>query len=210
MPFPVKICGITRLEDALLVQRFGAFAVGFVFHRRSPRFIQPERAGEISRLLGPSIARVGVFVDEDYASVLDTVRTAGLTAVQLHGGEDAGYIRALRGIQVIKAFRVGADFDPGLLGEFPADYFLLDTYVEGSHGGTGKTFDWALAAPCAAYGRIILAGGLRPGNVGEAIRKARPWGVDVSSGVERGPGIKDENTMSALFEATGRITSENI
>lgn len=182
MSVKVKICGITRLENALLAERLGAFAVGFVFYPESPRFIEPEVAGVISGSLGPFISRIGVFVDEDPGTVRAAVRDAGLTAVQLHGSESPAYTRELGGITIIKAFRVRDGFDPGALGEYPADYFLLDAAVPGARGGTGRTFDWRLALPCRSYGRIILAGGLTAVNVCDAVMIAKPWGVDVSGG----------------------------
>ncbi len=201
---PIKICGITRLEDAFLAERLGAFAVGFIFYPKSSRYIAPETAGDITRSLGPEIERVGVFVDAALETVLDTVSAAGLSAVQLHGAESPEYVRELKGITIIKAFRVGEDFHPGILSDYRTDFFLLDTYVPGNHGGTGKTFDWPRAQACHNYGRIILAGGLNTGNICEAVRIAAPWGVDISSGVESAPGIKDAEKMNALFHVMGR------
>lgn len=209
MAFPVKICGITRDGDALLAERLGAFAVGFIFYPKSPRYIAPAAAGEISRVLGRGIERVGVFVDESPDTVRETVSSARLTAVQLHGGESPEYARELRGVKVIRAFRVGDGFDPGVLRGYPADFFLLDTGVKGSHGGTGKTFDWTLARPCGVHGKVILAGGLTAGNLREAVETAHPWGVDISSGVESAPGVKDAEKMTAVFQVM-RSISENV
>lgn len=200
----VKICGITRLEDALEAERLGASAVGFVFFRNSKRYITPDHAGEISTRLGPFIARVGVFVDEDIARVDDIAVRARLTAVQLHGSEDPGYAERLRnrGLRIIKAFRVGPDFTPDLLMAYTIDAFLLDSGdSEGTYGGTGKSFDWHRAAGCEQYGKIILAGGLTAGNVREAVAAVKPWAVDVSSGVEVSPGIKDAQKMRSFFTA---------
>ncbi len=201
MSFPVKICGITRIEDALHAERLGAFAVGFIFFRKSPRYIDPEAAGRVSRALGPRIARIGVFVDEEPDEVRRIASVVALTSVQLHGDEPPEYLRKLSGTEVIKAFRVGRDFEPGHLSRYPAGWFLLDTFVPGVGGGTGKTFDWSLARPCREYGRVILAGGLHAGNLREAVQIAAPWGVDVSSGVEVSPGVKDHEKMDALFQA---------
>ncbi len=201
MPFPVKICGITRHDDALLARDLGAFAIGFIFYPKSPRYIEPERAGAISRALGSDIPRIGVFVDAEIEVVRETVQRAELSAVQLHGAESAEYARELRDVTVIKAFRVGEGFDPETLRDFPAEYFLLDTLATDRYGGTGKPFNWALAAPCHPYGKIILAGGLNEGNVTEAIRAAHPWGVDISSGVESSPGVKDPEALRRLFRA---------
>ena len=206
MSVHVKICGITRREDALLAERLGAFAVGFVFYPGSPRYIEPEAAGVISRSLGPFIARIGVFVDEDPGTVRAAVSAAGLTAVQLHGSESPAYVRELNGITVIKAFRVGDGFDPRVLADYPLDFFLLDTAVKGVYGGSGKAFDWKRALPCRAFGNIIIAGGITSENVREAVRIAGPWGVDVSGGLESSPGMKDATKMRAFFRALGRNT----
>ena len=194
----VKICGITRPDDALRAEALGVSAVGFVFFPGSPRYIKPERAGAISEMLGPFIARVGVFVDVAPEELHETVKTARLTAVQLHGDESPGCVEALikNGVRCIKAFRVGPDFESERLADYGDGTFLLDTLAEGGcRGGTGKTFDWTVAAACRRYGRIILAGGLNAGNVREAIETVRPWGVDVSSGIEASPGVKDHEAM---------------
>ncbi|MHB9028896.1 MAG: phosphoribosylanthranilate isomerase, partial [Candidatus Latescibacterota bacterium] len=153
---------------------------------------------------GKSILRVGVFVDEPIETVREVISTAGLSAVQFHGSECPEYVREVEGVTIIKAFRVGEDFDPGVLRSFRADFFLLDTFVPGSRGGTGKTFDWSRAFSCREHGKIILAGGLHAGNVREAVRIAAPWGMDISSGVESAPGIKDARKMKALFHVMGR------
>ena len=208
MTVRVKICGITRLEDALLAERLGAFAVGFVFHPPSRRFIEPAEAGRIARSLGSGILKVGVFVDEDPAAVRSTVETAGLTAVQLHGSEGPSYVRDLGGVMVIKTFRVGPDFDPDAIRAWPEGLFLLDTAVPGSHGGTGRTFDWRTARACGGYGSIIVAGGLTPENVAGAVQTAEPWGVDVSGGVESSPGVKDHGRMRAFFSEVRRVSGD--
>ena len=216
MKVHIKICGITRSEDALFAEESGAQAVGFVFYDKSPRYIVPEKAGEISEKLGPFIARVGVFVDEEHAKVIETVRTANLTAVQLHGSESPAYvdelihpssfnIHPLRWIQVIKSFRVGQDFDCGAMAGYNINTFLLDTFEKGNcYGGIGKTFDWNKALECKKYGRIILAGGLNPSNVREAVTTVKPWAVDVSSGVEISPGIKNPDKIRAFFNEAGK------
>ena len=203
----VKICGITRAEDALMAESLGADAVGFVFYPKSRRYISPSDTGKITAQLGPFIARVGVFVDEEPSAVLETARIAGLTAVQLHGSETQSEIDALRGIPVIKAFRVGEDFDPGLLGAFnSSSAYLLDTAgTGGCYGGTGRTFDWSVIEPCKQYGRIILAGGLNPENAGDAVRTAGPWALDVSSGVEISPGVKNHEKMAAFMRAARSV-----
>ena len=208
MTVRVKICGITQCDDALLAEELGASAVGFMFYPQSPRYIKPEGARIISESLGPFIARVGVFVDEDPAVVAETAATAGLTAVQLHGSENTDYLRKLSEETcdrvplpgIIKALRVGPDFDPEELRRCPADAYLLDAFEKGRYGGTGKTFDWECVLPCLHYGKIILAGGLAADNITEALRIVKPWGVDVSSGVELMPGIKDHKKMNMFFK----------
>ena len=200
----VKICGITRADDALYAEELGASAVGFIFYPPSPRSITPADAGALSKALGPFIARVGVFVDETQEMVNDTIVSAGLTTVQLHGSESPEYIREIRGAKVIKAFRVGADFDPEELGRYSVNAFLLDTFDKSGYGGTGKTFDWGRAVPCMRYGKVILAGGLDAENISSAVSEVSPWGVDVSSGVEREPGVKDHGKMKQFFDAIKR------
>ena len=204
MRIHVKICGITRLDDALLAEELGASAVGFVFYPPSSRVISPENAGTISCALGPFIARIGVFVDEDPGMVMETVRKARLTAVQLHGSESPEYVRELQGVRIIKAFRIGKDFDSEILGRYDVSAYLLDAYSECSYGGTGQTFDWERAVACSRFGRIILAGGLTANNIGNAVRMVKPWGVDVSSGIERQPGEKDPEKMRAFFNTIKR------
>lgn len=208
MDVTIKICGITRAEDALYAEELGASAVGFIFYPPSPRSISPADAGVISNALGPFIARVGVFVDENPDSVNEAVKTAGLTAVQLHGEESPEYIRKIRGAKIIKAFRIGADFDPEELGRYTVNAYLLDTYDKSGHGGTGKIFDWERAVPCMRYGKIILAGGLDADNITSAVRAVTPWGVDISSGVERKPGEKDHEKMKRFFDAIKRECDE--
>ena len=205
MSIHIKICGITNPEDALLAEKLGASAVGFVFHPPSPRSIEPESAGLISDVLGPFISRVGVFVDEDPGKVMKTVKTAHLTAVQLHGSESPEYIQEIKGVSCIKAFRVGKDFNPEILGHYDVTAFLLDTFDSSGYGGTGKTFNWELAVSCGRFGRIILAGGLTTDNIRDAIRTVRPWGIDVSSGVECRPGKKDPDKMKSFFNAVQNL-----
>ena len=206
MRIHIKICGITNPDDALLSEKSGASAVGFIFYPHSPRVVEPETAGLISDALGPFIARVGVFVDEDPGRVMDIVKTAHLTAVQLHGSESPDYVKSIKGVHCIKAFRVRKDFDPKVLGSYNSTTFLLDTYDESGYGGTGKTFDWDCASACKQkeYGRIILAGGLTKDNIRDAIRTVGPWGVDVSSGVEERPGKKDPEKLKAFFDSIKR------
>ncbi|HUT62405.1 MAG TPA: phosphoribosylanthranilate isomerase [Anaerolineae bacterium] len=205
MNISVKICGITRPEDALYAEKLGASAIGFVFFRKSPRYIVPEKAVEISQNLGPFIARVGVFVDEDQDTIRNIIKTVRLTAVQLHGSESPEYIESLKGINIIKAFRVGPDYEYEKLRRYDVSAFLLDTYASNMYGGTGKPLDWEKAYQWRNCGRIILAGGLNVSNIHEALVTAQPWGVDVSSGVETSPGIKDPEKMRAFVKEIKKV-----
>ncbi|MEA2063516.1 MAG: phosphoribosylanthranilate isomerase [Gemmatimonadota bacterium] len=198
----VKICGITRLEDALAAVEAGADAVGFVFHRPSPRYIAPEKAAEIATRLPAFITSVGVFVDLEAAQIRQIAASVGLGAVQLSGSETPEYCRSLE-LRWIKALRIGAQTDLDQISLYgPEAAILLDSHVEGVHGGTGKTFNWHWAAKSQEeHGRIILAGGLGPHNVAEAIAQVRPYAVDASSLLETAPGIKDNEKIAAFVKA---------
>lgn len=190
----VKICGITRLPDALAAAEAGADALGFNFWPGSSRYIAPSRARRIVEQLPPLVTPVAVFVNEPTAGVKRKAKRAGITTVQLHGEESPKQAEALvrAGLTVIKALSVGEGFRVARLRAYKnVAGFLLDTQVKGLRGGTGKTFDWSKARVARRIGKIFLAGGLTPANVARAIRAARPYAVDVSSGVERRPGIKD-------------------
>ncbi len=193
----VKICGITTEEDALLAVAMGADALGFVF-APSSRQIAPQRAADIVKRLPTEIVTVGVFRDETRQRIVDIAHSTRLRAVQIHGHEpsaDSHWIRQ-RVRLVIKAFPAG---DPQLdrAEEYAADAFHIDSATPGS----GQVFDWSLAEGAPSNRRIILAGGLTPDNVGDAIRVVRPWGVDVSTGVEFAPGRKDARKIRAFVEA---------
>jgi phosphoribosylanthranilate isomerase len=197
----VKICGITRTEDAELAAELGAAAIGFIFWPASPRFIEPDAAREIAAALPPSVVTVGVFVDQPGPHVRDVAKSVGLGAVQLHGHESVDYAVALME-PVIKAIPVRADFDPASLDEIPATItVLLDAHDPVKRGGTGRTIDWTLAAAAAARRRVMLSGGLSPENVRDAVRAVRPYAIDLSSGVELSPGVKDHAKLRALFGA---------
>jgi phosphoribosylanthranilate isomerase len=186
----VKICGITNLGDALDAVKYGADAVGFIFHKESPRYISSGDATTIIRKLPKHITKVGVFVDTSRREIETIARTSGLSAIQLHGDQHpedcTGY-----DVAVIKAFRIGENFDVAQLGLFDVRAILLDTLRPGKPGGTGETFDWNIAIQAKQYGKLLLSGGLTPKNIEDAIRFVRPYGVDVCSGVEVFPGKKD-------------------
>ncbi len=196
----VKICGITRLRDAITAVECGAHALGFVFVPGSRRFILPEAAREITRRIPPYVTTVGVFVDPEEDEVLRSMENSGVAIAQFHGSESPAFLQKFP-FPVYKAFRVTPWFDVEVLREYPGQAFLLDAFGEGERGGTGKGRDWSVAVRGARYGRIILAGGLTAANVADAIGYARPYAVDVSSGVESSPGIKDEKRIDAFMQA---------
>jgi phosphoribosylanthranilate isomerase len=201
----IKICGITNLEDALLAAELGADALGFIFYPKSPRSVATETAREIIAQLPPFVAAVGVFVDEEAAVVQELVASLGLDWVQLHGQESPEYCRSL-GRKVIKGFRIKneASLKELALYRGSVQAFLLDTYKKGQVGGTGEVFDWHLARAAKPYGRIILAGGLTPGNVARAIEVALPAAVDAASGTEAAPGRKDPEKLRGFFKAVAQ------
>ena len=196
----VKICGITRLEDAELAVSCGANAVGFVFWRNSPRFIDPVRAQAIAAALPPFVTPVGVFVNQPAEDVNAVATLVGLGDVQLHGDETVEYAAAMTR-PVLKALTLTTTADHTFDRWPPATMVLLDAHDPVRRGGTGMTVDWTRAASIAARRPIVLAGGLTSGNVVDAIDRVRPFGIDVSSGVESSPGIKDEARIRALFAA---------
>ena len=196
----VKICGITNLEDAHLAVDAGADALGFIFVPSSPRYVEPAHAKKIIQTFPPFVTPVGVFADAKREEVNRIVDTSGVRCVQFHGDEYpmdiAGYT-----LPVIKAFRVKLGFDVQRLKNSPTRTFLLDTFVDGMQGGTGKTFDWSIAIEAKQFGEIILSGGLNPQNVADAVAIVQPYAIDVNSGVESSPGKKDENKLKELFSA---------
>jgi phosphoribosylanthranilate isomerase len=191
----LKICGITRLEDARHAVDEGATAIGFVLWPRSPRYVAPERVADIVAALPATVLTVGVFVNEPVDHVRTTMERAGLTTVQLHGEEPPAFGERLAW-PVLRAVRIDTVDSCG----WPAETtLLLDTIDTATRGGTGQTVDWPQAADVARRRRVILAGGLTAGNVGEAIDRVRPFGVDVASGVESAPGIKDPEKVTRFL-----------
>ena len=199
----VKICGVTNLEDALAAVEAGAEMLGFNFYRRSPRYIAPAEARRIVERLPPGVLSVGVFVNEEGPeAVVRLSAEAGVGAAQLHGAETPEFCARLGGLMTIKALRVGEHFHAESAAAFGTDAVLLDAYVHGEWGGTGRTFDWEVARRVAELvPRLILAGGLTPENVGAAVRAAAPFAVDACSGVEVSPGRKSPLLMRRFVAA---------
>jgi phosphoribosylanthranilate isomerase len=200
MTTAVKICGLTRLDDALLAARLGARALGFVFYQRSPRHVTPAQAAAIVHRLPPFVTAVGLFVNADAAEVRRVLSETPLDLLQFHGEESPAYCRQFEK-PFIKALRVRPGVD---LLQYAHQFegacgLLLDAFVEGKHGGTGASFDWDLIPPGLPM-PVVLSGGLNAGNVATAIRRVRPWAVDTSSGVESAPGIKDAQKLSDFFQ----------
>ncbi|MEW6129722.1 MAG: phosphoribosylanthranilate isomerase [Acidobacteriota bacterium] len=187
----VKICGIRTFVEASAAVEQGADALGFNFWTKSPRYLAPDEARKIIHRLPPFVSCVGVFVNESAVRINQIVEQTGINAVQLHGDETPEFIGDLLPVKIIKAFRVGEDFDINVLTRFSASAFLLDAKVKGEYGGTGMRFDWRIAIEAQKIAPIILAGGLTSANVSEAIQFVRPFAVDVCSGVEAEPGRKD-------------------
>jgi phosphoribosylanthranilate isomerase len=196
----VKICGISSAEDALAAVEAGADALGFVFVPGTPRLVHPETAERIVAGLPPFVTAVGVFVDQPLEEVLRIAARCNLQAVQLHGDEPEAFSRGIP-LKVIKAIRVREAPDLRPIATYPAHAFLLDAFVEGQAGGTGTPISWDLAVQAKGHAPIILSGGLRPETVGLAVRRVRPYGVDVSSGVEVRPGRKDHQKVREFIAA---------
>ncbi len=194
----VKICGITRVEDALAAARLGADALGFNFWPRSRRHVAPDRARAIVRRLPAFVTPVGVFVDPTREEVLRAIDQAGIGVVQLHGDEPPELCASLP-VPVVKAIRLAGPQALAQLASYEVQAFLLDAPSAG-YGGSGTPCDWSLAAAVARELPVVLAGGLGPDNVAEAVRAGRPWAVDGASGVESAPGVKDEDRMRRFIE----------
>ena len=198
MSVRVKICGITRVQDALDAVEFGADALGFNFFKRSPRCITPRTTKAIIAELPPFVTKVGLFVNASKAEIQRAIAACGIDTIQLHGDETPEFCAEFR-LPVIKAFRVQGIEILRLLPRFPTAAWHLDSSVPGKRGGTGTKADWNLARQAVSLGRpVILAGGLTPANVAQAVRQVRPFAVDVSSGVESAPGIKDPAKVRAF------------
>jgi phosphoribosylanthranilate isomerase len=204
----VKVCGITRLEDAELAIGHGAWALGFILWPPSKRHVAPAVAAGITRQVRRKVETVGVFVNQPLDEIADAVDILGLSHVQLHGDEGPSFCTAVAqrtGAKVIKALRIGHAADIRDSERFHTDFHLLDTAKAGAYGGTGETWDWTLLKQRRSKVPLLLSGGLTSENVAEAIATVKPWGVDVASGVEASPGIKDPAKLEAFLRAVEAV-----
>jgi phosphoribosylanthranilate isomerase len=201
MSVKVKICGLTRVADAQAAAAAGADMIGLMFYEPSPRSVTLEQAAEIVRALSPWVVRVGVFVNPAVELVAEAVSRCGLNLLQFHGDEPPEFCTRFA-VMSMKAFRIRDAGSLQALPRYPTDAWLLDAYTPGQRGGTGERFDWDLAVEAKRSGKpIFLAGGLTPDNVADAVRRVQPFGVDVSSGVESAPGIKDHDKVRRFIAA---------
>jgi phosphoribosylanthranilate isomerase len=204
----VKVCGITSLDDALMAREAGADALGFIFVPGTPRYVEPARAAGIIEALDPFVCAVGVFWDHPPDQVSRTAVTCRLDAVQLHGAEPPEAV-ASSPVPVLKTVKVGGPDDLAALERYRPAAFLLDSPARWSEGERRSPISWQLARVAATRARVILSAGLTPENVGEAIRVARPWGVDVNSGVETSPGRKDPARVRRFLHEA-RLAAERL
>jgi phosphoribosylanthranilate isomerase len=209
----VKFCGITRFEDAREAERLGAWAIGLIHHAKSPRDCDPAVAAAIGGEFRRRLEVVGVFVNPALDEVVRAVEDESLTMIQLHGDEGPAFCQELArrtGARVMKAFRVRSGADVQAAEAYRTDLHLFDAHRAGTPGGTGESFDWGLVARRRSSVPMVLSGGLRADNVGEAIAIARPYAVDVATGVEAEPGIKDHQLMSAFFDAAQAASAAEV
>jgi phosphoribosylanthranilate isomerase len=197
----IKICGITNKIDAIAAASLGVDMLGFVFYKNSKRYVGPMTVEDIANELPPYIAKAGVFVDETKEKVIEIAQNATLDILQFHGSETPDYCAYFRTkYKVMKAFRLKNKKDLEKVNDYDTDFYLFDTHRTDSIGGTGETFDWKILKDFEVLRPVILSGGLNPGNVGRAIQEIVPYGVDVSTGVERSPGKKDPGLMKKFVE----------
>lgn len=198
----VKVCGITNSNDAIKAATCGAWAVGFIFYKKSPRFVGAFKVRKIIESLPPFVTPVGVFVNHKEGAVKDIAGFCGIKTLQFHGDESPDYCKHfISKFKVIKAFRVGSKVDANILKKYKASAFLFDTYEDDCYGGSGKVFNWSLIKGAKNLGiPIVLSGGLNAQNVTKAIEDVNPFAIDVSSGVEKSPGKKDERLMKKFFQ----------
>ncbi len=209
----IKVCGITNEKDALKAASLGAWALGFIFYKKSLRFISPYKAKKIIELLPPFVTPVGVFVNHNLGAMRDIIQHCGLRVVQLHGDEDHHFCHRLRRYQVkiIKAFQVESGFTPLTIEPYKVDAYLFDTLSPDAYGGTGVNFDWTLLKEIKSTNvPIILSGGLNSQNVIEPVNGLKPYAVDVNSGVEESPGKKDHIKMKGFIDIVNYITGPKV
>jgi phosphoribosylanthranilate isomerase len=205
MSTKVKICGLTSVADALAAAEAGADMIGLMFYAGSPRHITVTQAAEIARALPPFVLKVGVFVNPEESQVLEAIAACGLNLLQFHGDEPSEFCTQF-GLMSVKALRVQNADSLAALENYATDAFLLDAYSKSGLGGTGEKFNWDLAIEAQKFGKpIFLAGGLTPENVADAVKKVRPFAVDVSSGVESAPGKKDAAKVRAFIAAVRAV-----
>lgn len=195
----IKVCGIKSLKDALSAAEYGADALGFVFYGKSPRYIEPADAAAIIKKLPPFVTPVALFVNAHEDSVMAVLDETGIEVLQFHGDETPDYVSSFSQ-RTIKALRIKDEKSLSYIHNYDVNAILADAYSPDAYGGTGQTFNWKLLSSLQSSERIILAGGLGPENVAEAIRKVRPYAVDVSSGVEASPGVKDHDKLRRFIE----------
>jgi len=196
----VKICGITNVRDALAAVKCGTWALGFVFYKKSPRYVSPTKVKAIIQHLPPFVTAVGIFVNEQERAVKRIAEFCGLNALQFHGDETPAYCQKFKGYKVIKAFRIKDKFKLKDILRYKTDAYLLDTFHGKFYGGSGQTFNWDIIKDHKKLSKpVILSGGLNPHNVAQAISKVNPYAVDVSSGVEQSPGKKNKKLMKEFF-----------
>lgn len=196
----IKICGITSKEDALKAVYYGAWAVGFVFHKKSPRYISPSRVKKIVEELPPFVSVVGVFVNLKEGAVRDICKFCHIHTMQFHGDETPAFCLRFKDAKVIKAFRVDNAFNLEQIKRYKVDAYLFDTYKENTYGGTGQSFNWNLLKSVKLEKPYILSGGLNSENIQQALQTLSPYAVDVSSGIENFPGVKNYTLMRTFCD----------
>ena len=196
----IKICGITNMEDAVRASAYGADALGFIFHEKSPRYVSPETARRIIQNLPDDISKVGVFVNHDIHAVREIYEFCGLDMIQLHGDESPAYCREFPQSTLIKAISPRNKDDLGIVNQYNVKAVMIDARESGLYGGTGKISNWELAAKLKEMHLLVLSGGLNAGNILQAIKTVSPHAVDVNSGVELSPGKKDPKKVQSMIE----------
>ncbi|MBF0532433.1 MAG: phosphoribosylanthranilate isomerase [Candidatus Omnitrophica bacterium] len=197
----IKICGLTNIDDAAKSVYYGATALGFNFYKKSPRYVSPSKVRRIVEALPPLVTPVGIFVNQKERAIREILKFTRIATVQFHGEEDQVFCKRFSDVKVIKAFRVGPGFDPESVKKFKVDAYLFDTFQADQIGGTGKTFSWEVISAVKWDRPVILSGGLNHENVFQAVAAVKPYAVDVASGVEKMPGIKNHRMIQAFCEA---------